>query len=76
MPSLRGVIDRRILVNFRTDALHESSVFDSGEAASEYHRRGATGYSPSPDGRRFEGIEQDTYEWSVTPLSVESVAAS
>lgn len=56
--------------------LPETSVFDSVEAASEYHRRGATGYSPSPDGSRFEGIELDTYEWSVTPLDVESVGAS
>ena len=141
MPSLRGVIDRRILVNFRIDAdaatavlptpfeprtvdgdaiggicllrltdvrprglpaavgvrsenaahrigvhwdddgrrrdgLPESSVFDSVEAASAYHRRGATGFSPSPDGTRFAGIELDTFEWSVTPLSVESVGAS
>lgn len=58
------------------DDLPEDSIFDSVDAASEYHRRGATGYSPSPDGSRFEGIELDTYEWSVTPLSVESVAAS
>jgi len=60
----------------RADALPESSVFDSVDAASEYHRRGATGYSPSPDGSRFDGIELDTDEWAVTPLSVESAAAS
>jgi len=53
-----------------------SSVFDSVDAASEYHRRGATGYSPSPDGSRFKGIELDTDEWSVTPLAVDSVGAS
>ncbi|MDS0260836.1 DUF2071 domain-containing protein [Haloarcula sp. S1CR25-12] len=58
------------------DSIPESSVFDSVDAASEYHRRGATGYSPSSDGQRFDGIELDTYEWSVTPLSVESVGAS
>lgn len=60
----------------RADGLPESSVFDSVEAASAYHRRGATGFSPSPDGTRFAGIELDTFEWSVTPLSVESVGAS
>lgn len=60
----------------RTDQFPDTSVFDSLEAASTYHRCGARGYSPSPDGTRFEGIELDTYEWSVTPLSVASVGAS
>ncbi len=60
----------------RATELPESSIFGSVDAASEYHRRGATGYSPSPDGNRFDGIELATDEWAVTPLSVESVGAS
>jgi len=75
--SVRSSDDVSMHVRAAVDSsIPESSVFDSVDAASEYHRRGATGYSPSPDGRRFDGIELDTYEWSVTPLSVESVGAS
>lgn len=60
----------------RADEFPSSSVFGSLEAASDYHRRGARGYSPSPNGARFEGIELDPFEWSVQPLAVSSVSAS
>jgi hypothetical protein len=58
------------------DDLPAASIFENVAAASDYHQRGARGYSPSPDGRRFSGIELRTAEWSVTPLSVQSVGSS
>lgn len=60
----------------QANALPEASIFEDVAAASAYHQRGATGYSPSPDGNRYEGVELDTFEWTVTPLSVRSVSAS
>ncbi|WP_459193794.1 DUF2071 domain-containing protein [Halosimplex sp. J119] len=61
-----------------TDEIPADSVFDSVAAASEYHRRGAVGYSPAAGdaGERFDGVELATDEWRVTPLSVADVSAS
>jgi hypothetical protein len=59
-----------------TDALPEDSVFPDVAAASNYHECGAVGYCPTPDGEQLAGVELVTDEWRVTPLAVESVAAS
>ncbi|WP_415381575.1 DUF2071 domain-containing protein [Halosimplex sp. TS25] len=60
------------------DEIPADSVFDSVAAASEYHRRGAVGYSPAAGdaGERFDGVELTTDEWRVRPLSVSEVSAS
>lgn len=58
------------------DRLPDDSIFPDLSAASAYHECGAVGYCPSPDGERLEGVELATDEWHVTPLAVESVAAS
>ncbi|WP_226022172.1 DUF2071 domain-containing protein [Halomicrobium salinisoli] len=59
-----------------TDGLPADSVFPDLAAAVEYHRCGSVGYSPSPDGDRFDGLEMAMDDWAVTPLAVESASAS
>jgi len=59
-----------------TDIFPEESVFDEISEASEYHRCGSVGYSPSPNGACLEGVELQTDEWRVEPLSVDEVSAS
>ncbi|WP_276261445.1 DUF2071 domain-containing protein [Haloglomus litoreum] len=58
------------------ETLPDDSVFESVAEASAYHRCGAVGYCPTPDGEELAGVELDTDEWGVTPLAVESVGAS
>lgn len=89
LPALRGVIDRRILVDFRLnhcvggrtvgrqsradfeisegDDLRSDSIFDGAPAASAYHRCGAVGYCPAPDGAELAGVGLDTDEWRQQP---------
>lgn len=58
------------------ESLPDDSVFKELSEASEYHRCGSVGYSPSPDGSCLEGVELDTDEWGVEPLDVDDVHAS
>lgn len=85
LPALCGVIDRRILVDFRlnhcvggrqsrgdfeisgSDDLRSDSIFDGAPAASAYHRCGAVGYCPAPDGAELAGVGLDTDEWRQQP---------
>jgi hypothetical protein len=87
VPAIEGVIDRRVLVNFRdgegsisvdgtvTDVLPEGSVFDSVDQASAFFRQGPLGFSPK--GRdELEALELETLNWSVVPLDVSEVSSS
>jgi hypothetical protein len=75
MESHHGDVSMHVVAT-ETHELPADSVFDRVEAASEYHRCGAVGYCPTPDGEALAGVELDTDEWRVTPLAVESVGAS
>lgn len=75
MESREGDVSMHVTAT-EADELPEGSVFESVAAASEYHRCGAVGYCPTPDGESLAGVELDPDDWSVTPLSVESVGAS
>ncbi len=48
----------------------EGSVFGSLDEASKFFRGGCRGWSPTRDGRGFEGAELDPETWSMTPLKV------
>lgn len=66
-------------IDFRaseTDALPADSAFEDLAAAVGYHQCGTVGYSPSPDGRRYEGMELTVDDWAVRPLAVERASAS
>lgn len=57
-----------------TDDLPVDSAFDSVSDASSFFECGSLGYSPNGD--EFEGLELRTFDWEVTPLSIDSVASS
>lgn len=56
--------------------LPRHSVFESVEEASAFFERGSLGYSATTDPERFEGIELQSLDWRVEPLSVETVQSS
>ncbi len=54
----------------------KTSLFSTLEQASGFFRQGAAGYSPSPGGQGFDGVELSTSQWQVSPLSVQQVSSS
>jgi hypothetical protein len=59
-----------------SDALPNSSVFPSLSAASSFFEPGSLGYSVTGDARRLDGIELETKEWRVEPLTLDRVNSS
>jgi hypothetical protein len=59
-----------------TDRLPAGSIFSSLDEASEFFRHGSLGYSATPAGDRFDGLELCCKNWSVLPLEVESARSS
>lgn len=57
------------------DRLADTSVFDSTDQISAFFRKDPVGFSPARDGR-LQGLELETFGWSVQPLDVEHVASS
>jgi hypothetical protein len=57
------------------DGFPADSVFRDLEAASEFFRRGAVGYSPGAAGK-LESMELRCQTWDVEPLAVEDVRSS
>ncbi|WP_433825839.1 hypothetical protein ACQP2E_27485 [Actinoplanes sp. CA-015351] len=69
--------DVRVDVHARTAAdLSASQVFGSVGQASEFFRRGAAGFSVTPDPGRLDGIELSVEDWQVTPVDLVSVRSS
>ena len=59
-----------------TDEFPENSIFDSLGVSSDFFERGSLGYSATKDGGHLDGITLETKNWSVTPLSLNSVSSS
>jgi hypothetical protein len=59
-----------------TDELPHESVFGSLDVASEFFQRGSLGYSTTVDQGKFDGLELRSFNWSMTPLAVDTVASS
>jgi hypothetical protein len=57
------------------DHLPSESVFTSLAEVSTFFRKDALGFSPDRGGR-LEGLELETFGWSVEPLDVEDVTTS
>ncbi|MCE9606989.1 MAG: DUF2071 domain-containing protein [Planctomycetia bacterium] len=57
-------------------ALPSGSVFTSLDEASRFFAAGSLGYSPTPDGKTFQGLELRCDGWHVEPLAVEEVRSS
>lgn len=51
-----------------------NSIFETIENVSDFFRNGAVGFSPN--GKKFEGLRLETYNWQVTPLEVSNVQSS
>lgn len=56
--------------------LPSDSVFPSLEAASEFFRSGAVGYSPARQPEKLEGLRLIAPKWRVAPLHVSEVYSS
>lgn len=59
-----------------SDALPNSSVFPSLSAASSFFETGSLGYSVTGDAHRLDGLELETKEWRVEPLTLDRVNSS
>jgi hypothetical protein len=57
------------------DDLARTSVFDSIDQISAFFQKDPVGVSPRRDGT-LQGLELETFGWSVQPLDVEQVASS
>ncbi|MBB2944568.1 hypothetical protein FB565_004297 [Actinoplanes lutulentus] len=67
----------RVDVHARMAAdLSASQVFGSVDQASEFFRRGAAGFSDTPDPSRLDGIALTVKDWQVTPVELVSVRSS
>lgn len=60
----------------RAAELPESSIFETVQAASEFFKQGALGYSITRQPGRFDGIELRTQRWHLEPLALQRVESS
>lgn len=60
------------------ESLHwpETSIFDDLSCASSFFEKGSCGYSPTRNGKGFDGLELRTYNWKVSPLTVQEVRSN
>ncbi|UIR54879.1 DUF2071 domain-containing protein [Sphingobacterium sp. SRCM116780] len=64
-----------ILVDAKiTDKLNKNSIFENLDNVSSFFKKGAIGYSPN--GRDFDGLKLETYQWQIKPLHVEQIKSS
>jgi hypothetical protein len=59
-----------------SEALPNSSVFRSLSASSSFFEPGSLGYSVTGDAQRLDGVELETKEWRVEPLTLDRVNSS
>jgi hypothetical protein len=52
----------------------KNSIFKTLEDVSNFFENGAVGYSPN--GKKFDGLKLETYNWKVKPLEVGNVKSS
>lgn len=78
--SLRMTSDDRVTsVTVRghvAPALPPTSIFASLDDSSRFFAAGSIGYSPTPGGRKFQGLELQCENWHVVPLEIEEVRSS
>ncbi len=53
-----------------------SALFPTAEAASEFHRRGVTGWSPRRNGRGLESVRLTSEAWSARGARIEEVRST
>ncbi|MGV4413151.1 DUF2071 domain-containing protein [Chryseobacterium sp. T1] len=57
-----------------TDKFDEKSIFKTLENVSTFFEKGSIGYSPN--GKNFDGLKLETYNWKVKPLKVDNIKSS
>jgi len=57
-------------------ALPTTSIFASLEDSSRFFAAGSLGYSPTPSGRKFQGLKLQCDNWQAIPLEIEEVRSS
>jgi len=58
------------------EQLPSRSIFRSLEEASEFFHRGGLGYSATPAAGVFDGLELQSFNWSIEPLEITRVESS
>jgi len=58
----------------KAENFDENSIFKTLDNVSNFFKNGSIGYSPN--GKNFDGISLETYEWKVQALSVSNVKSS
>ncbi|PCJ58191.1 MAG: hypothetical protein COA79_14320 [Planctomycetota bacterium] len=59
-----------------TNAIHDNSIFDSLQSASDFFEAGSLGYSQTKDLTKFDGLELNCKNWHVFSLNTSSVESS
>ncbi|WP_156309458.1 DUF2071 domain-containing protein [Sphingobacterium endophyticum] len=57
-----------------SNSLNADSVFNDLKTVSDFFSNGSVGYSPN--GKKFDGLKLETYNWEVKPLRVKEVRSS
>ena len=58
----------------RAERLDEASIFETIENLSDFFESGSVGYSPN--GKDFDGLKLETYNWEVKPLKALKIKSS
>jgi hypothetical protein len=57
-----------------TSTFDNNSIFETLENVSDFFEKGGTGYSPN--GKKYDGLKLEVYNWEVRPLNVSDVKSS
>ncbi len=63
-------------INAQRQQLPDDSIFSTVEECSRFFEQGSLGYSLSHSDAKFDGLELQTLNWNVEPLSVSYVESS
>ncbi|MGX1754620.1 DUF2071 domain-containing protein [Sphingobacterium sp. NPDC055346] len=58
----------------RTSEFPLGSIFDNIEEVSQFFEKGSIGYSPN--GKSFDGLKLNTYNWEISPLEVQNIKST
>jgi hypothetical protein len=66
----------RVAIDVEVGGIWTSTLFPTVDNASEFHRQGSVGWSPSFDGSRVEALELTSEEWAAEAGRVHSVEST
>lgn len=68
--------DVRVVADVELTEAWNSSLFPTVEAASDFYRSGAVGWSPGRGGRAAEALQLTSSRWAVAPVRVDAASSS